>query len=128
MANGATLAGHIEIQDHAILGGLAAVHQFVRIGTHALVSGLTGVPRDIPPYSLAAGSRARLYGLNVVGLRRHGIPPETISALKKAYRFIFRSNQKLQIAVERVQREIQGVPEVENLLRFLQETRRGFCR
>jgi len=128
MANSATLAGHIEIQDHAILGGIVAVHQFVRVGAYALISGLTGVAQDIPPYTLASGSRAKLFGLNVVGLRRHGFSRETIQALKKAYRILFRSNLMLQKAVDRVRQEIPGCLEVENLLRFIQESQRGTCR
>jgi UDP-N-acetylglucosamine acyltransferase len=128
MANAATLAGHIEIQDHAIIGGLAAIHQFVRIGAFALVSGLTGVPRDVPPYTLAAGSRARLYGLNTVGLRRHGFPSEAVLKLKRAYRILFRSNLTIPKAVQRVRHELSGSPEVENLLDFIAGTRRGICR
>lgn len=128
MANAATLAGHIEIQDHAIIGGLAAVHQFVRIGAYALVSGLTGVPQDVPPYTLAAGSRARLYGLNAVGLRRHGFSSETVRNLKKAYRILFRSNLAMPRAIAKVRQELPGSPEVENLLDFIQGTSRGICR
>ncbi len=128
MANAATLAGHIEIQDHAIIGGLAAVHQFVRIGAYALVSGLTGVPRDIPPYALAAGNRARLYGLNLIGLKRHGFSSETILHLKRAYRILFRSHLPLSKALERVSREIPSFPELERLVEFLRTSRRGVCR
>jgi UDP-N-acetylglucosamine acyltransferase len=128
MANNASLAGHIEIQDYAIIGGLVGVHQFVRIGSHAMVGGFSGVAQDVPPYTLASGSRAELFGLNVVGLRRHGFPTETISGLKKAYRILFRSSLKMQNAIERVRQEVPGTPEIENLIRFLQESHRGFCR
>jgi UDP-N-acetylglucosamine acyltransferase len=128
MANGATLAGHIHIQDHAIIGGLSAVHQYVRIGEYALISGLTGVPRDVPPYMLAAGGRARLHGLNSVGLRRRGFSLESITRLKKAYRTLFRSNLPMQKAIQKVREEVPESSEVENLLRFLQESRRGVCR
>lgn len=128
MANGATLAGHIEIQDHAIIGGLVAVHQYVRIGCYAMVGGFSGVAQDVPPYTLAAGDRSRLFGLNMVGLRRHGFAPESIDGLRKAYRLLFRSNTPLQQAIERVREEISGCAEVETLLRFLQGSRRGICR
>jgi UDP-N-acetylglucosamine acyltransferase len=128
MANSATLAGHIELRDHSMLGGIVAVHQFARVGEYALVSGLTGVAQDIPPYTLASGSRAKLFGLNVVGLRRHGFSLQTIQALKKAYRILFRSNLMLREGVERVRQEVTGCPEVENLLRFVEESRRGVCR
>jgi UDP-N-acetylglucosamine acyltransferase len=128
MANGSTLAGHIEIQDHAIIGGLVAIHQFVRIGAYAMVGGMTGIARDIPPYTLASGARARLYGLNIVGLRRHGFAPASIQALKKAYRILFGSRTNLQKAVEQVRQEVPACAEVENLLRFIGESRRGVCR
>jgi UDP-N-acetylglucosamine acyltransferase len=128
MSNSATLAGHIEIQDHAIIGGIVAIHQFVRIGAYAMVGGLSGVAQDVPPYMLAAGSRAKLFGLNLVGLRRHQFTREAIQGLRKAYRILFRSSLMLQAAVERVHQEIPACPEVENLLRFVQESPRGVCR
>ncbi len=128
LANGATLAGHIEIQDHAIIGGLVAIHQFVRIGQYAMVGGFSGIAQDVPPYTLASGNRARLYGLNVVGLKRHGFPPETIQALRRAYRILFRSALVLQAAVEKVRRELPSIAEIENLINFVQESKRGICR
>lgn len=129
LANGATLAGHIVIEDDAVIGGLAAVHQFCRIGTHAFISGLTGVVLDIPPYMLAAGSRAKLFGLNTVGLKRQKFREETIRALKTAYRTIFRSGLTLEKAMNQVDAsEIRRIPEVEHLLRFIQQTKRGICR
>src|SRR4030066_1773388 len=92
LANGATLAGHIVIEDYAVIGGLSAIHQFCQVGTHAFISGLTGVSLDIPPYMLASGSRAKLFGLNTVGLKRYHFSEETVKVLKKAYRIIFRSS------------------------------------
>ena len=129
MANGATLGGHILIEDHAIIGGLAAVHQFCRIGAHAIISGLTGVSQDVPPYLMAAGSRAKLYGLNTVGLRRHKFSEETLRALKKAYRIIFRSSLTLEKAMKRVEGdEISQLPEIQHLLQFIQCSKRGISR
>ena len=128
MANCATLAGHIEIEDCAILGGLAVVHQFVRIGTHALVSGNTGVVMDIPPYTTASGSRAKLFGLNLVGLKRRGFSGETISGLKKAYKIIFRSNLNLEDAVARAREEVDDSPELRHLLDFIGKSKRGLTR
>ncbi|MBM4324699.1 MAG: acyl-ACP--UDP-N-acetylglucosamine O-acyltransferase [Deltaproteobacteria bacterium] len=129
LANGATLAGHILIEDFAVIGGLAAVHQFCRIGVHAFISGLTGVVLDIPPYMLAAGSRAKLFGLNAVGLKRQNFSEETIRALKTTYRIIFRSGLTLEKAIKKVEEsEIYRIPEVEHLLRFIQQTKRGICR
>jgi len=128
LANAATLAGHIEIQDHAIIGGLVAIHQYVRVGAYAMVGGFSGIAQDVPPYTLASGSRAKLYGINVVGLKRHGFPKETIQALRRAYRILFRSSLVLQAAVEKVRQELPSLAEIENLIRFVQESKRGICR
>ncbi len=128
-ANGATLAGHITVEDYATIGGLAAVHQFCRIGTHAFISGLTGVTLDIPPYMLAAGDRAKLYGLNIVGLKRHRFSEETLKALKKAYRIIFRSGLTLETALKRAEEDqISERQEVRHLLHFIQLSKRGISR
>jgi UDP-N-acetylglucosamine acyltransferase len=129
LANGAALGGHILIEDHATIGGLSAVHQFCQIGTHAFVSGLTGVPLDIPPYMLAAGNRARLYGLNTVGLKRYNFSEETLRALKKAYRIIFRSALALEKALLKIREdEISRCPEVQHLLDFIHHSKRGLSR
>ena len=129
LANGATLAGHITVEDHAIIGGLAAVHQFCRIGAHAIISGLTGVSQDIPPYMMAAGSRARLYGLNTVGLKRFKFSEAALRALKKAYRIIFRSSLTLEKAIKQIgEDEISQLPEVQHLLHFIQQSKRGITR
>jgi UDP-N-acetylglucosamine acyltransferase len=129
LANGATLAGHIMIEDHAIIGGLSAIHQFCQIGAHAMVSGLTGISQDVPPYMTAAGSRAKLYGLNTVGLKRFKFSEKTIRGLKKAYRIIFRSNLTLESALKQVREdEIAQLPEVQHLLQFIQQSKRGITR
>ena len=129
MANGATLGGHILIEDHAIIGGLSAVHQFCRIGTHAILSGITGVSQDVPPYMMAAGSRAKLYGLNSIGLKRHQFSEQEIKALKKAYRIIFRSGLTLEKAIKAVKEdEIFQIPKVQHLLQFIQHSKRGITR
>ncbi|MGQ9647497.1 MAG: acyl-ACP--UDP-N-acetylglucosamine O-acyltransferase [Thermodesulfobacteriota bacterium] len=129
MANGATLGGHILVEDHAVIGGLAAVHQFCRIGTLAFISGVTGVVQDIPPYVLASGSRAQLFGLNTVGLKRHHFSEETLRALKKSYRTIFRSGLTLEKAIRQLSEdEISRIPEVQHLLQFIQNSKRGICR
>ncbi|MDX1763416.1 MAG: acyl-ACP--UDP-N-acetylglucosamine O-acyltransferase [bacterium] len=128
MANAATLAGHITIADHAIIGGLSAIHQFVRIGRHAIIGGASAVPKDVPPFCNATGNRATLHGLNSVGLKRHNFPEETVRELKKAYRLIFRSNLMVQEAMERVQAEVTALSEVQELVTFIGESKRGFCR
>src|SRR4030043_259071 len=129
MANGATLGGHILIEDYAIIGGLVAVHQFCRIGPHAFIGGFSGVLQDVLPYMMAAGSRAKLYGLNTVGLKRHQFSEQTIKALKKAYRTIFRSGLTLEKAMKAVEEDnISLIPEVRHLLDFIQRSKRGISR
>lgn len=128
MANAANLAGHIHVEDYAIIGGLTGVHQFTRIGAHAFVGGCSAVSRDIPPYVMAAGNMARLYGLNMVGLKRRGFKEETIAALKKAYRIIFRSKLLLKVAMEKVRNEVEDIPEVRHLLAFIENSQRGITR
>jgi UDP-N-acetylglucosamine acyltransferase len=129
MSNAATLAGHIEIEDGAIIGGLVGVHQFVRIGAYSFISGLSGVPQDIPPYILVAGGRCKPYGLNAVGLKRHGFPEKAISGLKKAYKIIFRSGLILENALREIEEdEIYGIPEVVHLVQFIRGSKRGICK
>ena len=128
MANNTTLAGHIEIGDHATVGGLVAIHQFVRIGDHAFIGGKSAVVKDIPPFVIAAGDRATLHGLNRVGLQRHGFSQETLSALKKTYRIVFRFGLTLKEAIVRVQAEVAPIPEVVRFIEFLKSSQRGITR
>lgn len=128
MANAATLGGHIVIGDHVTVGGLVAIHQFVRIGDHAFIGGKAAVPKDIPPYVIASGDRARLHGLNTVGLKRGGFTPETVRLLKKTYRIIFRIGLTLNEAIERVKAEVEQVPEVANIIDFIISSQRGITR
>lgn len=128
MANAATLAGHVSIEDHAILGGLSAVHQFARVGAHAILGGGTMAPLDVPPYMMAAGNHASLHGINVRGLARRGISRETILQIKRAYRLLFRSGQRLEDAMDEVLRRGLDAPEVAHLLDFIKNTKRGVTR
>ncbi len=128
MANSSTLAGHILVEDFAIVGGMVAIHQFVRVGCYAMLGGASAAPQDIPPYTIASGNRARLYGLNLVGLKRHQFSEETLTALKHAYRLLFRSHLTLQKAMDRVEKEVPDLPQVRHLLEFLKGSKRGVCR
>jgi UDP-N-acetylglucosamine acyltransferase len=128
LSNNATLAGHISIGDYATIGGLVAIHQFVRIGEFAFVGGKAAVVKDIPPYMIAAGDRAKLHGLNTVGLKRQGFSSKTLSLLKKSYRLIFRYGLTLNEAIERVSAEIEQVPEVMHLIDFIKSSERGITR
>lgn len=128
MANAATLAGHVEIEDFAIVGGLVAIHQHVRIGESAILGGGAMVSQDVPPYCMAAGDRARLYGLNLVGLKRRGMAAETMSELKRAYRVLFQSKLRRAEAIEQVRRDFPDSAEVARMLRFIETSTRGVCR
>ncbi len=127
-ANCATLGGHITIGDYANIGGLCAIHQFVRVGEYAYIGGKSAVVKDIPPYVMAVGDRATLRGLNTVGLQRHGFSSSTRLALKRAYRIIFRIGLTLNEAVERVKAEVDQIPEVVNFIKFVKSSQRGITR
>jgi UDP-N-acetylglucosamine acyltransferase len=127
-ANNATLAGHITIGDYATVGGLTAIHQFVRVGDYAFIGGKSAVVKDIPPFVISAGDRAKLHGLNSVGLKRRGFSKETLSQLKKAYRIIFRIGLTMHEAVDRVKAEVDQIPEVTKFIEFIQTSERGITR
>ncbi len=128
MANTATLTEHIDIGDHVTVGGLVAIHQFVRIGDYAYVGGKSAVVKDIPPFVIAAGDRARLRGMNSVGLKRTGMSRNTLSQLKKAYRIVFRIGITLNEAIERTKAEVEQIPEVVKFVDFIQSSKRGITR
>ena len=130
MANAATIGGHVVIEDHVVIGGLAAVHQFTRIGAYAMVGGFSGIVQDIPPYTIASasGSKAKLFGLNNVGIKRHGFTDSTINDLKKAYKILFREKHTLKEAIKKVQEELPYTDEIKHLIEFLQKNKRGICR
>ena len=128
LANAATLAGHITIEDCAIVGGLVGVHQFVRLGCHSIIGGGSGVNKDVPPYMMANGQRAKLYGLNTTGLQRHHFSEEALTNLKKAYRIIFRSGLTLEKASDQLAHEVENSPEVKHLIHFIESSERGITR
>jgi UDP-N-acetylglucosamine acyltransferase len=125
LSNMAQLAGHVTIEDKAIVSGLCAVHQFVRIGRHSFIGGCSRVSKDIPPFLKAVGNPVRLYGLNTVGLQRSGMDEATILELKRAYRVFFRSDLNVTQAIERAQTELEPLPEVQELIRFVEASERG---
>ncbi len=127
MSNAATLGGHITVEDHAILGGLAAVHQFCRIGAYAFIGGCSAVNRDVPPYAMAVGNRAKLVGLNLVGLKRAGYTDASpaLHDLKRAYELLFLSDLNLKEAMDRIRRELPSSAEIQRLLHFLETSERG---
>ncbi len=128
MANSVALGGHIVVGDHAILGGIVAVHQFVRIGAYSIIGGQSAVSLDIPPYVSAAGNRAKLYGLNLVGLKRKGFNDQIINNLKKAYKIIFRSGLTLEDAFAKAMEELPDSAEVRSFVDFMRNSKRGVTR
>ena len=125
ISNGTQLAGHVTVEDRAILSGLSAAHQFVKIGRHSFVGGMSRVAKDVPPFIKAVGNPVKLYGLNSVGLQRSGFADETVRELKRAYRLFFRSELNVSQAMERARSELQPLPEVEYFLQFIEESQRG---
>lgn len=124
MANAAMMAGHCEIEDHATIGGVTPIHQFVRIGCHAMIGGGVRVPKDIPPYALVGNV---FQGLNSVGLRRRGFTPQVLSALDKTYNLIYNSKLNVSQAVARIQEDeaLASVSEVQHVLTFIANSKRG---
>ncbi len=131
MANVATLAGHVEVGDRASIGGLVAVHQFCRIGTFSYIGGVSGIGLDVPPYVIIAGTRnrTRISGINKVGLKRNGFSRDTLKMLDKAYRIIFRSpNLLMKDAIELAQKEFPTCAEVQTLVNFFLNSKRGVVK
>jgi len=128
MSNAATLAGHIHIDNYAIISGLSGVHQFCRIGEHSMIGGCSAVVKDIPPYVIAQGNHAKLFGLNLIGLKRRNFPEKTIKAISESYRIIFRSKLLLEDAIKKVEAQVEDLPEVRKFVKFIKESERGVCR
>lgn len=127
-ANSAAIAGHVTVGDKIVFGGLAGVHQHARIGRLAMVGGGAMCAQDVPPFTLAQGDRARLFGLNVVGLKRAGLPSDTVSALKAAWRTLFVAGLPMRVAMGQVREQFGSIAEVVELVEFLESTTRGVCR
>jgi UDP-N-acetylglucosamine acyltransferase len=128
MSNVATLGGHIRVGDSAILGGLVAIHQFVRIGAYAFLGAKSGVDRDVPPYMMTAGPRAKLYGVNRKGLVRQGFSMEAIDGLKRAFQILWRQNRRFSEGIRQVKEELEPFPELDTLLAFFEGSKRGILR
>ncbi|MBI6545325.1 MAG: acyl-ACP--UDP-N-acetylglucosamine O-acyltransferase [Cyanobacteria bacterium NC_groundwater_1444_Ag_S-0.65um_54_12] len=125
LANGVTVAGHVEIEDYAIIGGLTGLHQFIRVGTMAMVGAMSRLAQDVPPYMLVQGSPPKVYGPNSLGLRRNGLPAATRDSLKKVYRLLYRSNLNLSQAIQQLAATIRSIPEIKHLIEFLERSQRG---
>jgi len=128
LANNCTLAGHVTIEDAAVIGGIVAIHQFVRVGMLSIIGGCSKVVQDIPPFSTCDGHPARVYGLNLIGLRRKGISGASIKQIDQAFKMIFHSGLSLKHAVERVEKELEKSQEITYLVNFVKSSERGLTR
>ena len=127
-SNNGTLAGHVQVGDGAIMGGLTAVHQFCRIGRYAITGGCSKIVQDVPPFMIADGNPAEIRGINLVGLERNGFAPESVKWIKEAFRLIYRSKFNTRQAVEAIQKELPANEEITQLLEFIASSERGITR
>lgn len=127
-SNNASLAGHVQVEDYVIFGGFAGVAQFLRVGAHSFVCTNTVVNKDVLPYTLVSGYYAKPFGLNTVGLRRRGFSEETLEALNKAYKIIYRQGLTVEQAVEQLQAEFATTPEVMEMIRIMLNSKQGIVR
>jgi UDP-N-acetylglucosamine acyltransferase len=125
ISNGSQLAGHVTIDEKAIISGLVGFHQFTQVGRFSFVGGMSRVAKDVPPYVKAVGNPIKLYGLNTVGLERNGFPEDVVRELKRAYRLFFKSELNVSQARQRAETELQQIPEVVEFLRFFERSERG---
>ena len=127
-SNNGTLAGHVTVEDHVVLGGLTAVHQFCRLGRYCMTGGCSKIVQDVPPFMLADGNPARVRGINKTGLERHGFSAETQRALKEAYRMLYRLDLNVAQAVAQIRAQTPELPEIENLIAFVTQSPRGIIK
>lgn len=127
-SNNGTLAGHVEVGDNAVMGGLTAVHQFCRIGRFAITGGCSKIVQDVPPFMIADGNPAEIRGINLVGLERKNFPPESVKLIKEAFRLIYRSKYNTGQALEAIAKELPPSEEVKQIIEFIEKTQRGIIR
>lgn len=125
MSNNATLAGHIIVEDHAIISGFVPVHQFTRIGCYAMVGGMSRITRDIPPYTIGAGIPYKFGGINIIGLKRNNFSLQTRNELGKAFKLVYRSKLTLENALQKIENELDQLPEVKHFVQFCKNSKRG---
>lgn len=128
LANAVNMAGHVIIEDYASVGGMTPIHQFVRIGKHAFVGGGLRVPKDVPPYILAADEPLTYEGINRVGLSRRGFSPETMMKLRQAYKLLYRSNLNVSQALAQIEATVELIPEVQDVINFIRTSERGIIK
>jgi UDP-N-acetylglucosamine acyltransferase len=125
MSNVATLAGHVTVEDYAVIGGLVAIHQFCRVGKMAMIGGCSKVVQDVPPFMIADGNAARTVTVNKVGLERNGVSEAAQTALRQAYKILFRAGLTIPNALEQIENELPPLPELAYLVNFVRTSERG---
>ena len=128
LANAATFAGHVEVEDWAVVGGLTAIHQFTRVGSHAMIGGCSAVTQDVVPYMLSEGNKARAVYINIVGLQRRGFSEEQIKTLREVYKIIFKKKLKLEEALHILENDYKDNEDVVKLVEFIRKSKRGIAR
>ncbi len=128
MANAASLSGDVLVEDDAVIGGMTGIHQFTRIGRMAMVGGMSRITQDVPPFMLVEGNPAAAHGVNSVKMQRTNIPAETQAVIKKAYRLLYREGLSTRQAVERIRAELPSLPEIQQLLAFIESSERGILK
>ncbi|MEY2530779.1 MAG: UDP-N-acetylglucosamine acyltransferase [Verrucomicrobiota bacterium] len=127
-SNNGTLAGHVEVGDNAVMGGLTAVHQFCRIGRFAITGGCSKIVQDVPPFMIADGNPAEIRGVNLIGLERKGYSAEKVKSIKEAFRLLFRSKYNTRQAIEAIRKELPPSEEINQIIEFIEKTERGIIR
>jgi UDP-N-acetylglucosamine acyltransferase len=127
-SNNGTLAGHVQVGDHAVIGGLTAVHQFCRIGRFAITGGCSKIVQDVPPFMIADGNPAKVRGINLIGLERKGFPAENLKPIKEAFRLIYRSKLNTRQAIEAIRKDLPQNEEITEIIQFIEKSERGIIR
>jgi UDP-N-acetylglucosamine acyltransferase len=127
-SNNGTLAGHVQVGDHAVMGGLTAVHQFCRIGRFAITGGCSKIVQDVPPFMIADGNPAKVRGINLIGLERKGFPAENLKPIKEAFRLIYRSKLNTRQAIEAMRKDLPQSEEIKEIIEFIEKSERGIIR
>lgn len=128
LGHGSGIAGHVVIEDRVVIGGMCGIHQFTKVGRMAMVGAHSMISKDVPPYALITGNPPKVYGVNIVGLRRNGLTPETRMEIQRAFKILYRSGRNVSQAIEEMERELPGCEEIDHFLRFLRSADRGIYR
>src|ERR1700736_1487991 len=127
-SNNGTLGGHVQVGDYAVMGGLTAVHQFCRIGRLAITGGCSKIVQDVPPFMIADGNPAKIRGINLVGMERKGVPPDTLKLIKEAFRIIYRSKYNTRQAMDAIRSQLPATEEIQLIIDFIEKSERGIIR